>query len=36
MHCPANAIRIQQTRPMLGSVQEYFLVDDRLALKIEE
>lgn len=33
-HCAAGAIKIQQTRPMLGSVQEYFLADGRLDLKI--
>jgi Pyruvate/2-oxoacid:ferredoxin oxidoreductase delta subunit len=36
MHCPVDAINIRQTRPMLGSVQEYFLVNDCLNLKIEE
>jgi Pyruvate/2-oxoacid:ferredoxin oxidoreductase delta subunit len=35
-HCTVDAIRIQQTRPMRGGVQEYFLVDDRLDLKIED
>ena len=32
--CSPEAIHIKQTRPMLGSVQEYFLEDGRLALKI--
>ena len=36
LHCTVDAIRIQQTSPMLGSVQEYFLEDARLDLKIEE
>jgi Pyruvate/2-oxoacid:ferredoxin oxidoreductase delta subunit len=35
-HCTQDAIRIMQTRPMLDSVQQYFLVDDRLDLKIED
>lgn len=35
-HCSVDAIRIAQTRPMLGSVQEYFLVDGQLDLKIED
>ena len=35
-HCTVDAISIRQTRPMLGSVQEYFLVDERLDLKIED
>ncbi|MEA5079820.1 MAG: 4Fe-4S binding protein [Anaerolineaceae bacterium] len=33
-HCSTNAISIKQTRPMLGSVQEYFLVNGRLDLKV--
>lgn len=33
-HCAVEAIKIRQTRPMLGSVQEYFLVDGRVDLKI--
>jgi Pyruvate/2-oxoacid:ferredoxin oxidoreductase delta subunit len=32
--CTADAIKIRQTRPMLSSVQEYFLEDGRLDLKI--
>lgn len=32
--CTTDAIRIWQTKPMLGSVQEYFLEDGQLALKI--
>ena len=32
--CRTDAIQIKQTRPMLGSVQEYFLADGRLDLKI--
>ena len=32
--CKPEAIKILQTRPMLGSVQEYFLVDGQLDLKI--
>ncbi|MCE1254445.1 MAG: 4Fe-4S binding protein [Anaerolineae bacterium] len=32
--CSVDAIKIKQTRPMLGSVQEYFLEDGRLNLKI--
>lgn len=33
-HCSLEAIKIRQTRPMLGSVQEYFLQDGNLNLKI--
>ena len=33
-HCNENAIRINQTMPMLASVQEYFLQDGRLNMKI--
>jgi Pyruvate/2-oxoacid:ferredoxin oxidoreductase delta subunit len=33
-HCTLDAIRIKQVKPMLGSVQEYFLVDAQLDLKI--
>ena len=33
-HCPTGAIHINQTRPMRASVQEYFLEDARLDLKI--
>ncbi len=33
-HCEYDAIRVTQTRPMLGSVQEYFFEDGALALKI--
>ena len=32
--CTTDAIKIKQTRPMLGSVQEYFLEDGRLDLKV--
>jgi len=32
--CSENAIKIKQTRPMRASVQEYFLEDGRLDLKI--
>jgi ferredoxin len=32
--CTTDAILIKQTKPMLGSVQEYFLVDGQLDLKI--
>jgi Pyruvate/2-oxoacid:ferredoxin oxidoreductase delta subunit len=32
--CSTNAIKIMQTSPMLSSVQEYFLADGRLDLKI--
>jgi Fe-S-cluster-containing hydrogenase component 2 len=32
--CTMDAIQIKQTQPMLGSVQEYFLVDGQLDLKI--
>ena len=35
MHCEPDAIKIKQTRPMLGSVQEYFLEDGRLDLKVD-
>jgi len=34
-HCMEDAIRVTQTRPMLESVQEYFLEDGRLALRID-
>lgn len=33
-HCKVDAVKIKQTKPMLGSVQEYFLVDGQLDLKI--
>lgn len=32
--CSTDAIHIKQTRPMLGSVQEYFLQDGRLDLQV--
>jgi Pyruvate/2-oxoacid:ferredoxin oxidoreductase delta subunit len=33
-NCPQAAIHVRQTRPMLSSVQEYFLEDAQLDLKI--
>jgi Pyruvate/2-oxoacid:ferredoxin oxidoreductase delta subunit len=33
-HCAVDAIKIKQTMPMRASVQEYFLEDGRLAVKI--
>jgi Fe-S-cluster-containing hydrogenase component 2 len=33
-HCSVEAIKIKQTMPMRSSVQEYFLEDGRLNLKI--
>jgi Pyruvate/2-oxoacid:ferredoxin oxidoreductase delta subunit len=33
-HCEVDAIQVVQTRPMLGSVQEYFLEDAQLNLNI--
>jgi Pyruvate/2-oxoacid:ferredoxin oxidoreductase delta subunit len=34
-YCELDAIHVKQTKPMLGSVQEYFLEDGRLDLNIQ-